>query len=180
MAAAEVGNLVGGVPVTSSDFAQILARHAIEPVDGSAVIAGGGEQFVKWSPFVSPVEFETDTLAEFIFINLAAEPFVENVLVAGENGFDSQHYGALVKFGIAKERGWIALRVGEGVVIADQNDSSLGDFLADIARCENSFIGAVGLAKVAKILASGGGINGPDLTLDAGDGVELSGTAPRS
>src|SRR6266478_3780234 len=125
MAVAEIGNLVGGVPVTSSDFAEIFARHAIEPVDGGAVVAGGGEQFVKWSPFVSPVELEADALAQFVFTNFAAEPFVENVLVAGENGFDSQHYGALVKFGIAKERSWIALRVGQGVVVADQNDSGL-------------------------------------------------------
>ena len=144
------------------------------------MLAGGGEQFVKWSPFVSPVEFETDALAQFVFINLAAEPFVKNVLVAGENGFDSQHDWALVKFGIAKERSRIALRVGQGVVIADQDDSSFGDFVADIAGGENSLIGAVSLAKVAKIFTSGGGINGADLTLDAGDGVELSGTAPRS
>ncbi len=101
MAVAEIGNLVCGVAVTSSDFAEIFARHAIEPVDGGAMVPGGGEQFVKWSPFVSPVEFETDALAQFVFIDLAAEPFVEDVLVAGENGFDSQHYGALVKFGIA-------------------------------------------------------------------------------
>src|SRR6266481_2670071 len=72
MAAAEIGNLVGGVPVTSSDFAQVFARHAIKAVDGGAVVAGGGEPFVKWSPFVSPVEFETDALAQFVFINLAA------------------------------------------------------------------------------------------------------------
>jgi hypothetical protein len=84
----------------------------------------------------------------------------------------------LVKFGIAKERSWIALRAGQGVVVADQNDSSFGDFVADSARGENFFIGAVSLAKVAKIFAPGGGINGADLTLDAGDGVELSGTAP--
>ena len=149
-------------------------------VPGCAVVTGGGEQFVKWSPFVSPVEFETDALAQLAFINFAAEPFVENVLVAGENGFDSQHQGALVKFGIAKERSWIALRVRQGVVVADQNDSGFGDFVADIARGENLLVGVVGLAKVAKILARGGGINGADLTLDAGDRVELSGTAPRS
>ena len=72
MAVADIGNLVCGVAVTSSDFAEIFARHAIEPVDGGAVVAGGGEQFVKWSPFVAPVEFETDAQAQFVFINLAA------------------------------------------------------------------------------------------------------------
>src|ERR1700680_4722214 len=101
MAGGGIGNFVRGGAGTSSGFAAIFPRHAIEPVDGGAVVAGGAEQFVKWSPFVSPVEFETDALVQFAFINFAAEPFVENVLVAGENGFDSQHNGSLVKFGIA-------------------------------------------------------------------------------
>jgi len=74
----------------------------------------------------------------------------------------------------------MALRVGQGVIVADQNDSGFGDFVADIARGENFLVGAVSLAKVAKIFASGGGINGANLTLDAGDGVELGGAAPRA
>ena len=66
------------------------------------------------------------------------------------------------------------------MVVADQNDSGPGDLAADIAGGENFLVGAVGLAEVAEIFASGGGINGANLTLDAGDGVELGGTAPRS
>src|SRR5713226_5589968 len=85
------GYLVGDVAVARSNFAQIFARHAIEPVDGGAVVAGGGEQLVKRSPFVAPVEVEPDALAQLVFVNLAATPFVEDVLVARKNGFDSQH-----------------------------------------------------------------------------------------
>ena len=66
------------------------------------------------------------------------------------------------------------------MVVADQNDSGLGDFLADIVRGEDFLVGVVGLAKVAQIFASAGGINGANLTLDAGDGVELGGAAARS
>jgi hypothetical protein len=66
------------------------------------------------------------------------------------------------------------------VVVADQNDSGFGDFAANVAGGENLLIGAVGLAKIAKILASRGGIDGANLTLNAGNSVELSGTAPRS
>src|ERR1039458_5152478 len=155
MAAAEFGDPVGSVAIAGPDFAQIFARHAIQAIDGCAVVAGGGEQFVKWRPVVSPVEFETDALAQLVFRNLGAEPFVENVLVAGKNGFDSQHYGALVEFRIAEDRGEIALRVGQGVVVTDQNDSSVGDLVADIAGGENLLVGAVSLAKVAEIFASG-------------------------
>ncbi len=43
MTLAEFGNFVGGVTVTSSDLAQIFARHAIEPIDGGAAVARGGE-----------------------------------------------------------------------------------------------------------------------------------------
>jgi len=72
MAAAELGNLVGGVAITGSDLAQVFARHAIQPVDGGATVTGGGEQFEKWSPIVSPIEFEADALAQLGFVNFAA------------------------------------------------------------------------------------------------------------
>ena len=69
------------------------------------MVAGGGKQFVKWSPVVSPVEFETDALAQFGLFNLAAQPFIENVLVAGKNRFHSKHYGTLAELGAAQQRG---------------------------------------------------------------------------
>src|SRR3981081_1801429 len=119
----KLGNLVGGMAIAGSDLAQVFARHAIKAVDGGAAFAGGGEQFVKWSPVVSPVEFEPDALAKIAFVNFAAEPFVENMLVAGKNSLDSQHYRTPVEFEIAEERSQIALRIGQGVIIADQNDS---------------------------------------------------------
>ena len=49
------------------------------------------KQFVKRSPVVSPIEFEANALAQFVFVDLAAQPFVENVLVARKNCFHSQH-----------------------------------------------------------------------------------------
>src|SRR5208337_1883925 len=180
MLAAKVGNLVGGMAVAGPDLAQIFAGNAIEPVDGCALVAGGGEQFVKCQPVVSPVKIEANALAQFMFINLASEPFVENVLIAGKNCFQSQHYRALVEFGVAKERGQIALRVGQGVVVADQNGSGLGNFVADVAGSENVLVGAISFVKIAQILASGRGVNGANLTHDAGGGVALGGTAPRS
>jgi hypothetical protein len=66
------------------------------------------------------------------------------------------------------------------MVVADQYDSGAADFMAHIARSENFLVGAVGLAKVAEIFASGHRIDSTNLTLNAGDSVELGGTAPRS
>src|ERR1019366_64511 len=106
-------------------------------VDRGAVVPGSRKQFVKWSPLVSPVEFKAYTLAQLVLVNFAAEPFFENVLIAGENSFNSQHDRALVQFRVAQERCQVLLRVGQGVVVSDQNDSGFGDFMADIARGQN-------------------------------------------
>src|ERR1700749_53232 len=84
IAAAEFGDLVGSVAVASPDLAQVFARHAIEPINGGGAIARGGQQFIKRIPVVSPVEVKTDALAEFVFIDFAANPFIENVLIAGK------------------------------------------------------------------------------------------------
>src|SRR5271154_4545466 len=104
MLEAEFSNFVGSVPVAGANFAQIFARHAIQSKDGSAAVAGGAKQFVKWRPVISPVEIETDTLAQFAFVNLLKRPFVEDVLVACKNGFNAQHNRALIEFEIAKQR----------------------------------------------------------------------------
>jgi len=110
-----------------------LRGHAIEPIDIGAEIARGGQQFVKWSPVVTPVEFEAYALPQFVFFNFALDPFVEDVLVAGKNGLDAQHYRALVKFVVVKERGDIALRIGQGMIVADQNSTSFRNLAAHVA-----------------------------------------------
>src|ERR1035441_10590106 len=97
-----------------ADFAQVFARHAVESVDGLGVIARGDQQLVEWGPIVSPVEVEADALAELALVDFAAPPFVENVLVAGEDGFDSQHDRAVPGQGaLLDQRGSIALGGGQ-------------------------------------------------------------------
>ena len=43
MTATYFGNLVGGMSIAGSDFAQILTRHAIQSIDECAMVTGGGE-----------------------------------------------------------------------------------------------------------------------------------------
>jgi hypothetical protein len=50
---------------------------------------------VKRSPIVTPVEIETDALAEFAFVDFAPPPLIENVLIAGEDSFNTKHDGAI-------------------------------------------------------------------------------------
>ena len=123
MALANLGDLGGRVAVARADFAQVFARHAIQPIDRFGVIARGGQQFVKRRPVVSPVEVEADALAQFALVNFAPPPFVEDVLVAGENGFDSEHDGPVAgQRALLDQRRGIALGRGQSVVIADQDD----------------------------------------------------------
>ena len=90
MALPDLGDLVRGMAIAGADLAQILARHAIQPVERFAVIPRSDEQFVERRPIVSPIEIEADALPQFGFINFAPPPFVENVLIAGKDGLDSE------------------------------------------------------------------------------------------
>src|ERR1039458_1902991 len=90
MPAADFTDLVRRVAVARCNSAQILARHTIEPVNRGRVVPSGRKQFAKWSPVISPIQIEAGALPKFGFVNLAARPFVEDVLVAGKNSLDSQ------------------------------------------------------------------------------------------
>ena len=95
MALADFGDLCGGVTIAGSDFPQVFAGHTIKTVKTFAVVAGGDQQLVERSPVVSPIEVEADALAQFGLINFAAPPLLENVLVAGKDGLDSEHDWAI-------------------------------------------------------------------------------------
>ncbi len=174
MAFADFGDLGGGVTVAGADLAQIFARHAIESVDGFGVIARGDQQFVKWGPVVSPVEVEADALAEFAFVDFAAPPLVENVLVAGENGFDSEHDGAVPgQRALLDQRRGIALRSGQRVVIADEDDVGGVHSVVNLLGIENGVVAAKNLVEFAKIFAAVVGILGADFALHSRQRVQL-------
>ena len=107
MALPDFGKLDGSVAIAGADLPQILARHAVQPIERFAMIPRGDQQFVEGSPVVSPVEIEADALAKFVFVNFAAPPFVENVLIAGKDGFDSQNNGP-----VASQRALLEQRCG--------------------------------------------------------------------
>src|SRR5712692_1388047 len=155
MPLANLLNFAGCMPVTSSDLAQIFARHAIQTVDGLGVIAGRNQQLVKWSPIVAPVQVEADALAEFAFINLAAPPFVENMLVAGKDGLDSKDHAAVpCKGSLLDERSGVALGGGQSMVVPDQNNVGGTQGTLNLLRVEERIIVAESLVELPEILAS--------------------------
>src|ERR1700689_5409702 len=113
MALTDLTNLGGSVTVAGANLAQVFTRHAIEAVNRFSVVAGRYQQFVEGSPVIAPVEIEADALAEFAFVDFAAPPFFEDVLVAGKDGFDSEHDRAISRQGaLLEERCGVALGSG--------------------------------------------------------------------
>src|SRR5260370_1119111 len=95
VAVADLGKFCGGMTVASPHLAQVFAGHAIESVDRFGMVASRNQQFTERCPVISPIEVEANALPEFAFIDLAAPPFVEDVLVAGKDSFDPEHDGAI-------------------------------------------------------------------------------------
>src|SRR5271155_4277979 len=116
-----LSNLVGRMPVSRSDLAQVFPRHAIQTIDGVRVFAGGHQRFIKGGPLIAPVEVETNALAQLIFVDLAPPPFVEDVLMARENRFDSEHDRPVARLGaVFEQTGSKTLRRRKRVIIANQ------------------------------------------------------------
>ena len=84
------------------------------------------------------------------------------------------------KFGAAEQRGDGALGVGQGVIVSDQNGGGGGDGAVNVTGGEDFLVRAIGVAKVAQVLAAAGRVGGANLALHASDSVELGCTAPRS
>ena len=134
MALPDLGQLVDGVTIARADLAQIFPRHAVQTVDGVGVLARGHQQFVERRPVVAPVEIEANALLQFFGVNLAPPPFIEDVLVAGEDGFESQHHGTVSGLGALFEQSrGKALRGRQRVIVADENDVGAADVRRSVA-----------------------------------------------
>ena len=84
------------------------------------MVAGGRQDFKEGSPIVPPVKVEANPLAQFVLVNLAPPPLVQDVLVAREDGLDPKHDGP-----VARERtlfyssGGVALCRRKSMIVAD-------------------------------------------------------------
>ncbi len=182
MALANLANLGGGVAVAGPDLAQIFARHAVETVKRLGMIAGGDQQFVERRPVVSPIEVESDPLAEFVLVNVAAPPFVENMLIASKDGFNAKDDWPITREGaLLDQRCGITLRGRQRVVVADQDHvgrtQGALNFLLGI---ENRIVVAECLVELAKISATVVRILGADFALHSRQRVQLGCTAAGS
>ena len=93
MAFSNLSHLVDGVTIARANLAEIFPRHAIKAVDGFAMLTRGYQQIVERRPVISPIEIKANALPEFLFIDFAAPPLVEDMLIAGKDRLDSQNNG---------------------------------------------------------------------------------------
>src|SRR5437868_14672921 len=89
----ELGDLFSRMAVASADPAHVRARNTVQPVDRNLTGAGALQQIVERLPGVSPVGVEVEPVTQFLFIDLVLGPLVENVLIAGEDRFQSKYHG---------------------------------------------------------------------------------------
>ena len=144
------------------------------------MLARGHQQFVEWRPVIAPVEVEANALLQLFRVNLAPPPFIEDVLVAGENCFQAQHHGAVSRLGAFFEQSRGETLGGrQSVVIADENGVGFAHAGAQFLPVDDRFVGAESLAEILQILSAAIGIVDPDLTLHPRQGVQLRLTAPQ-
>src|SRR5437660_2347794 len=68
MALSYLGDLGGSVAITRPDFAQVLARHAIQPINRLRVLPSIAQEGSEGLPLVAPVQVKPDALVQFLFI----------------------------------------------------------------------------------------------------------------
>src|ERR1700678_2744377 len=163
MTLANLCDLGRGVTIAGSDFAQTFPGHAVEAVNGLAVIAGRDQQFMEGRPIIAPIEIETNALAQFVLVDFAAPPLVEDVLIAGEDGFNAKYDRAVSGQGtLLEERRGIALGAGQRVVVADQNHVGGMQSILHLLGVKQRIVAAEGLAELAQVFAAAWRILGAD------------------
>ena len=90
MPSAKLSNFVRGVPVSRTNRAQIITRHAVQSVHSHSACTRALQQFVKWLPHVTPVQVKANTFPEFLLANFAPHPLVQDMLVTRKHSFQAQ------------------------------------------------------------------------------------------
>src|ERR1700730_16037353 len=120
MASPHLHDFCAGVAISQSNFSQVVSRHAIEAVECLVVVSGGRQDFTEGSPVVPPVNVEANPLTQFVLVNLAPPPLVQNVLVAGEDGLDPKYdWPVAGERTLFYNRGGVVLCRRKSVIVAD-------------------------------------------------------------
>src|SRR5579871_1262779 len=138
MALPDFGKLRGGMAVACADFSKILSRHAIQAIERLAMITRRDQKVVEGSPIVSPIEIEACALTKFRLVNLAAPPLIEDMLIAGKNGFDAENHGTIADHrSLLEDRCRVTLRGAQRVVVANQDNVGRTQTFAELIEIEN-------------------------------------------
>ena len=181
MASPHLHDFCAGVAISQSNSSQVVSRHAIETVECLGVVPGGRQDLTEGSPIVPPVKVEANPLTQFVLVNLAPPPLVQNVLVAREDGLHPKYDGP-----VARERtlfdssGGVALCRRKSVIVADENDVGFLYRLTELLWIENAIVLPKGLAEFPKIFASVMRVLRANLALHPRQRMQLRRTPPES
>ena len=92
MLRSDLRNLLCCVTVMYWGSSEIAPRHTVQAVNRSVVLSRCFQQFVEGCPFIAPIQIKADALTQFVFLDLTAQPFFENVLVAREDCLHAQNH----------------------------------------------------------------------------------------
>src|SRR5260370_22028649 len=179
MASPHLHYFCAGVAIAQSNSSQVVPRHAIETVECLGVVPGARQDFTEGSPIIPPVDVEANPLAQFVLVNLAPPPLVQNVLVAREDGLDPKYDGP-----VARERtllygsGGVALCRRKSVIVADENDVGFLYRLIQALWIENAIVLTKGLVEFPKIFASVMRVLRANLPLHLRQSMQLRRTPP--
>ena len=85
----ETSDMARHTQVASADAAHIVSWMAIDAVDWNTQFARGGEDCFVSLPLAAPVFVVMDPVEKFLFRDFAGHPLIKNLLVAGEDRFNS-------------------------------------------------------------------------------------------
>ena len=109
----------------------------------------------RWKLVEEVVEIEAGAFAQFGLVDFAPPPLFEDVLIAGEDGFDSEDDRAIPgESALLDQRCGVALGAGQGVVVADQDHVGGVQGIVKLLGIENRIVVAKRLAELANIFAA--------------------------
>src|SRR5581483_975860 len=118
MLLAQLVNLCSGMPIARSDAAHVLPRQAVEAVNFCSRRTGPQQQLAKRRPVISPISLKAYAAAEFVCIDFAALPFVDDPLIASDDRLNTNDHFPSSSDKSFDHRCGVQLRSRERVIIA--------------------------------------------------------------
>jgi hypothetical protein len=163
--------------ITRPDAPHILPRRAVEPEDRRTDSTGRFQQLTKRLPVIAPIGLKPNSTAQLVGIDFPPLPFVNDVLVTGNDRLNTQDNGSATPGHSVNELGRKSLRSGQGVVISNQNDIALRNASFKFGKRQYTPVCAECFTEFSQVLATRFCIRGTDGSRDFRERMQLRRTS---